>query len=211
MAGRNVAPTKTNLMNLSEELKFARQGYELLDQKRNILVIELLGLVDQAADFEKQVQRALDQAYANLEQAVLTGGKLQLLHVAGAVNVHSSIELRHRKVMGVRLPVVETDFQENPPYYSPAGTSFWVEAALEGFKDALELMGRLAELKVSIFRLAREVRRTIRKVNALERIAIPELQETVKQIQERLEENEREMFALMKMVKNRLEQKERHQ
>lgn len=211
MAGRNVAPTKTNLMNLSEELKFARQGYELLDQKRNILVIELLGLVDQAADFEKQVQRALDQAYANLEQAVLTGGKLQLLHVAGAVNVHSSIELRHRKVMGVRLPVVETDFQENPPYYSPAGTSFWVDAALEGFKDALELMGRLAELKVSIFRLAREVRRTIRKVNALERIAIPELQETVKQIQERLEENEREMFALMKMVKNRLEQKERHQ
>jgi len=52
------------------------------------------------------------------------------------------------------------------------------------------------------------VRRTIRKVNALERIAIPELEETVKVIQERLEENEREMFTLMKTVKNRLEQKE---
>ena len=52
-------------------------------------------------------------------------------------------------------------------------------------------------------RLAREVRRTIRKVNALEKIAIPELEETVTIIQERLEENERDMFVLMKMVKSR--------
>jgi len=211
MAARNLAPTKTNLLNLSHELKFAKQGYELLDQKRNILVIELLGLVDQATDFEKQVQRALALAYDGLEEAVLSGGKLQLLHVAGAVDIHSTIELRQRKVMGVRLPVVETDFSENPPYYSPAGTSFRVDQAIEGFKDALKLMGRLAELKVSIFRLAREVRRTIRKVNALERIAIPELEETVKQIQERLEENEREMFTLMKLVKSRLERKELRQ
>lgn len=208
MAARNLAPTKTNLLGISHELKFARQGYELLDQKRNILVIELLGLVDQATDFEKQVHRALATAYDGLEQAVLSGGKLQLLHVAGAVDIHSSIELRQRKVMGVRLPVVETGFRENPPYYSPTDTSFWVDQSIDGFKEALKLMGRLAELKVSIFRLAREVRRTIRKVNALERIAIPELEETVKQIQERLEENEREMFTLMKLVKTRLEQKE---
>jgi V/A-type H+/Na+-transporting ATPase subunit D len=209
MAARNIAPTKTNLMALSGELAFARQGYELLDQKRNILVIELLALVDQAADFEKQVHRALENAFSCMEQTVLSGGKLPLLHVSGAVHIRSSIELSHRKVMGVRLPVVETDFVENPPYYSLAGTSFWVDATVEGFKSALELTGRLAELKVSIFRLAGEVRRTIRKVNALERIAIPELEETVKDIRDRLEENEREMFSLMKAVKNRLEKKER--
>ena len=110
--------------------------------------------------------------------------------------------------MGVRLPVVETEFHENPPYFSPAGTSFWVDDSIEGFKNALKLMGRLAELKVSIFRLAREVKRTIRKVNALERIAIPELDIAVKQIRDRLEENEREMFTLMKLVKTRLEPKE---
>lgn len=211
MAGRNLAPTKTNLLNLSQELTFARQGYELLDQKRNILVIELLGLVDQATDYEKQVHRALAEAFDSLEKAVLAGGKLPLLNVAGAVDIEASFELRQRKVMGVRLPVVETDFRENPPYYSPTETSFRVDRTIESFKEALQLMGRLAELKVSIFRLAREVRRTIRKVNALERIAIPELRETVKQIQDRLEENEREMFTLMKLVKTRLEQKERRQ
>jgi len=211
MAARNLAPTKTNLLNLTQELTFARQGYELLDQKRNILVIELLGLVDQATDYEKQVHRALAEAFDVLEKAVLSGGKLPLLNVAGAVDIDASFELRQRKVMGVRLPVVETDFRENPPYYSPTETSFRVDQTIEGFKEALQLMGRLAELKISIFRLAREVRRTIRKVNALERIAIPELNETVKQIQDRLEENEREMFTLMKLVKTRLEQKEQRQ
>ena len=110
--------------------------------------------------------------------------------------------------MGVRLPVVDTTFTEHAPYFSPAGTSFWIDEAIDGFKQVLGLVGRLAELKVSIMRLARDVRRTIRKVNALEKIAIPELEETVGLIQERLEENEREMFVLMKMVKSRLEAKE---
>lgn len=208
MAARSVAPTKTNLMNLRQELGFARQGYELLDQKRNILVIELLSLVDQAADFERQVHRALERAYRSLEHAVLAGGKLRVLHLSSAVNIAVGIELSTRKVMGVRLPVVHTDFEEHPPYFSPVGSSFWIDGAIADFKAALELMGRLAELKVSIMRLAREVKRTIRKVNALEKIAIPELEETVKAIQERLEENERDMFILMKQVKQRLSNEE---
>jgi V/A-type H+-transporting ATPase subunit D len=195
-------------MSLKRELDFARLGYELLDQKRNILVLELLSMVDQATEYESQVHKALASAFHSFQQSVLSGGKLRLMNVAAAVDIQTSITLRHRKVMGVRLPQVETEFQENPPYFSPAGTSFWVDDSIEGFKNALKLMGRLAELKVSIFRLAREVKRTIRKVNALERISIPELDAAVKQIRDRLEENEREMFTLMKLVKSRLEEKE---
>ncbi len=209
MAARNVAPTKSNLMSTRGELDLARQGYDLLDQKRNILVIELLSLVDQAVDYEARVNRALEEAYRSLEQAVLADGRLRVLHLSSAVNVGASIDLGSRKVMGVRLPVVSTDFAEHPPYFSPTDNSFWIDEAIESFKEVLNLIGHLAELKVSIVRLARDVRRTIRKVNALEKIAIPELEETVAMIQERLEENEREMFVLMKMVKSRLEKKER--
>jgi V/A-type H+-transporting ATPase subunit D len=208
MAARNVAPTKTNLINLKQELSLARQGHELLDQKRNILVIELLSLVDQASDLEAQVNRALVDAYRNLEEAVLSGGRLRILHLSSAVHIESSIEVSGRKVMGVRLPVVDTSFAEHAPYFSPTDSSFWIDETIESFKSVLELIGQLAELKVSIMRLAREVRRTIRKVNALEKIAIPELEETVSVIVDRLEENEREMFVLMKLVKSRLEQKE---
>lgn len=204
---RNVAPTKTNLLKLRDELRFARMGHELLDQKRNILVVELLGLVDQAAEFDEKVEAALAKAYASLEESVLAMGKLQVSALSRAINVESSIEIRQRRVMGVMLPVVETTFDDHAPYYSPMDTSFWIDDSVREFRLALSLMGRLAELKVSIMRLASEVRKTIRKVNALEKIAIPELAESVHYIQNRLEESERDMFTLMKLVKDRLAKK----
>ena len=204
---RNLAPTKTNLLKIKDELKFAKLGYDLLDQKRNILVLELLNIVDQSVDIQNQVEKALDRAYRTLEEAVLKMGKLKLTALASAVNIESEIKITQRRVMGVQLPVVETSFKEHPPYYSPMGTSFWIDSSLKNFKEALAVMGRLAELKISITRLAQEVKKTIRKVNALEKIAIPDLDENVSYIQNRLEETERDMFVLMKMVKTRLENK----
>lgn len=207
MAILHYAPTKTNLLKLREDLAFARQGYELLDQKRNILVVELLTLVDQTVDYQNKIEKALAKAYKTLESAVLQMGKLQVQYLASAVNITTDITIKRRRVMGVILPIVDTQFQENAPYYSPVGTSFWIDSSLEAFRDVLELLGKLAQLKISVLRLANEVRKTIRKVNALEKIAIPDLEETVRSIQCRLEENERDMFTLMKMVKERLENK----
>jgi V/A-type H+-transporting ATPase subunit D len=207
MAQLHYAPTKTNLLRLRNDLNFAKQGYELLDQKRNILIIELLALVDQTTDHQSRVEDALAKAYEALEEAVLDMGKLKVQYLTGAVNITTDIVIRSRRVMGVSLPVVETEFKEQPPYYSPMGTSFWIDNSISFFKEALSLLGRLSELKISVLRLANEVKKTIRKVNALEKIAIPDLQETVHFIQSRLEENERDMFVLMKMVKSNLEAK----
>ena len=207
MAKLNLAPTKTNLLKLRGDLKFAQLGYELLDQKRNILIVELLRLVDQTVDFQNQVEDALKKAYVNLEDSVLQMGKLKVQNLSSGVNIETDIKIGVRKVMGVSIPVVETEFNEKSPYFSPLGTSFWIESSLVAFKSALKVLGKLAELKISVFRLAHEVMKTIRKVNALEKIAIPDLQDTVSYIQNRLEENERDMFALMKMVKERLEAK----
>lgn len=204
---RNVAPTKTNLLKIKEELNLAELGYELLDQKRNILIIELLTLVDQAADYQDRVEKDLSTAFQALEETVLEMGKRNVLTLTGAVNMDTDITLKQRRVMGVQLPVVETAFTEHPPYFSPLGTSFRIDDTIQDFKQALQVMGRLAELKVSIMRLAGEVRKTIRKVNALEKIAIPDLRETIGYINNRIEENEREMMILMKQVKSRLEKK----
>ena len=202
-----VAPTKSNLLKQKQELKFAKLGYELLDQKRNILVIELLNLVDQAVDLEAKVEELLADAFSAFRESVLESGKLQFVSLASAVNIRTEIKIDQRKVMGVSLPVVDTEYSENPPYFSTLGSSYWTDSAVEQFKKVLQEMGSLAELKVSIMRLAREVKKTIRKVNALEKIAIPDLQESVAYIQNRLEENERDMFVLMKLVKERLEKK----
>ncbi|MBN1520390.1 MAG: V-type ATP synthase subunit D [Spirochaetales bacterium] len=201
---RNVPPTKTNLLKLRDELAFAQLGRELLDQKRGILVAELLAVVDQAAAMEKRVDEALAGAWSSLEDAALSMGRLRLLSLSGAVTMDASVDLRTRRVMGVNLPVVDTRFSDRGPYYSSLGADFRVDTALAGFREALTTLGRFAELKVSITRLAAEVRKTIRKVNALEKVALPDLEETLAHIGARLEENDRDMFALMKTVKGRL-------
>ncbi len=207
MAQINCAPTKTNLFKLRNELKFAQQGYELLDQKRNILIIELMALVDQTADFQNRLETMLEKAYKALQETIFDMGKLKVQYLTGAVNITADITIRSRKIMGISIPVIDTQFKEYAPYFSPLGTSFWIDRSLYYFKEALKLLSKLSELKISVLRLANEVKKTIRKVNALEKIAIPELDETVHYIQSRLEENERDMFVLMKMVKKNLGKK----
>jgi len=209
MAQLNYAPTKTNLLKLRNDLQFAQQGYELLDQKRNILIMELLALVDQTVDFQSRLDNALAKAYKALEETVFDMGKLKVQYLTGAVNITADVTVRSRRVMGVILPVIETEFSEHSPHYSPMGTSFWIDSSLHFFKEVLKLLGKLSELKISVLRLASEVKKTIRKVNALEKIAIPDLKDTVHYIESKLEENERDMFVLMKMVKGNLEKKRR--
>lgn len=200
-----IAPTRSNLMRIRDELAFSRLGYELLDQKRSILVSELLTLVDQAVDYQNRVEKALGEAQKSLEDSIMHMGRLRLGNLAGAVGITSEIELGRRKVMGVQLPQVHTSFSGQGPFFSPEGTSMLSEVAIEKYRDALTLMGQMAELKVSIMRLSREVKKTIRKVNALEKLVIPDKEETMKYLEGRIEESERENFILLKSVKDRLE------
>lgn len=204
---RNVAPTRTNLLKLTDDLQFATLGHELLDQKRSILVVELLALVDQAVEYQQKVDQALASADQSIQHTIVQMGRLRVANLFGAVTSKSSITLSERKVMGVHLPRVKTSFVEGGPYFSPEGTTLSVQETMARYREALQLMGHLAELKVSIMRLAREVKKTVRKVNALEKIVIPDLEETLAYTRSRIEEAERESFILMKQVKNRLEQR----
>ncbi|NCB01207.1 MAG: V-type ATP synthase subunit D [Spirochaetia bacterium] len=206
---RTIAPTRSNVLKLKDDLAFANLGYELLDQKRSILVVELLTLVDQAVDYQERVDQALLKASESIQHSVMQMGRLKVANVFPSVTITSSIELTTRKVMGVRLPKVQTHFVEGGPYFSPEGTTLQVEDTLEAYREALELMGHLSELKISIMRLAREVKKSIRKVNALEKIVIPRLKEDLAYTSNRIEEIEREGFILLKQIKKRLEQNSR--
>ena len=106
-----IAPTRSNLMKVKDELAFSKLGYELLDQKRSILVSELLTLVDQAVDYQNRVEKSLKEAELALQDAIMHMGRLRLGNLAGAVSITSEIELGKRKVMGVSLPKVHTRAQ----------------------------------------------------------------------------------------------------
>ena len=139
---RNVAPTRSNLIKLKDELKFAELGYELLDQKRNILVIELLNLVDQAVEYETKVNASLETAYSSLRNSVLKMGKLKVGNLTGAINVENEIRLKERRVMGVRLPVVETDFQDSGSLFQPPGYQLSGRGSARQFQRVAEAYGQ---------------------------------------------------------------------
>lgn len=211
MADQNLPPTKNNLRIVKDELAFATLGYTLLDQKRSILVMELMKLINQATGFESKTDQALQVAYRALRQTILESGRLHTLQLALSVNTENQIKVSSRKVMGVNLPVIETSFISHRPYYSSVGVAYSVDESMAALQEALNLIGKLAEMKISIMRLAREVKKTIRHVNALEKISIPEAKEVIASIENRLEENERDMLVLMKNVKKFLEKKEGNQ
>jgi V/A-type H+-transporting ATPase subunit D len=209
MARYEVAPTRTNLTRLRSELSFADEGYELLEQKREILVVELKRFTARAIEAQRRVDEELARAYAALKEAELASGLSGVTSSARAVNVEADIRLRMRRVMGVSIPAAKLDLKDTLPYFGPQATSVWTDEAIVRFKNALAAIAQLAEARISVIRLAREIQKTIRRVNALERVFIPDYQETIKYVEDSLEEADRESFFITKLVRDRLEARRR--
>ena len=207
MARYEIAPTKTNLMRVKRDLGFANEGWELLDQKRKILVVELMGLIDRAVEAQREVERKLDAAFKALDQAMLRMGRRDLTLVSLGMHIRSNIKFAERRVMGVSLPKVRVEFDDRSPYVAAADSSIWVDEATLRFREVLKLMGALAEARISLMRLSREVGKTIRRVNALEKVFIPDYRETLSYIIMSLEEMDREAFFVNKLIKNHLQRR----
>lgn len=204
MARYGVAPTKTNLLRLKTELVFVDEGHELLEQKKDILTGELLALLDRARAAESESDRLLAAGYKSLQSAIIRMGRAAVTSVSHAMSRKAAVSVSTRRIMGVSLPRVEISVPAFSPTYSLGETSFWADEVAGRFRDAAQSLAALAETKVSLSLLAREVKKTVRRVNALEKIAIPDLHETVKYITDALDEMERETFFTMKLIKNRL-------
>ena len=189
-------------------MSFAQEGYDLLEQKRKILVVELMGLMDKTADAREKVDHGLAEAFAALQNAVMAMGRQSVSNIAPAVNIESDITIQMRRLMGVNLPVVDIKIKDVSPYFSLEQTSFWIDETISRFKMLLNDLGKLAELQISLMRIGAEVQKTMRRVNALDKIALPDYRESIQYIENTLEESERETFAILKLVKEQLEKKE---
>ncbi len=203
MPRNNIPPTRTNLIQMRNELQFAREGYEILDQKREVLAKELVRLANDAETLQEQMNELITAAYRALRLARLSMGREHVEWAALAVNKTVEVELKYRGVMGVTLPLIEASGAPPELSYSPGDTTATLDEASALFRDVVQKIPELSRLETSVWRLAVELRKTQRRVNALQYIFIPDYVETITFIQSSLEEREREEVFRLKLLKHR--------
>lgn len=204
MAKINIPPTRSNLLRMKQELQFAHEGYEILDRKREVLTTELIRMAHDAQVLQEEVWKLVAEAYRALEQAKLTMGQEQVERTSLAMHKTVDVQLKFRGVMGVPIPMVEA--KGGPPEmpYSLGDTRATLDQAGSAFRKVLSRIPELSELVTSVWRLAGELRKTQRRVNALQHIFIPEYEETVLFIKSALEEREREETFRLKWLKSKM-------
>ncbi len=143
----NTFPTKGNLILAKNSLALARQGYELMDKKRNILIRELMELIAQATDIQKEIDVTFTRAYQALQKANIQMGIHEVEVLSKAVPVENSITIKRRSVMGTEIPKVEYEQRELKPTYSFYGTRMSLDEACQKFEKVKELAIRLAQIE----------------------------------------------------------------
>ena len=199
-----VFPTKGNLIKAKRSLQQAKQGFELMDRKRNVLIREMVALTDKSKLVRGNIEQTYEKAYAALQKANITLGSVSTL--TQFVPEETDLKISFRSVMGVELP-------DKPivPQYDIAMTNSYLDNAYICFNETKKLTVVLAEIENSIYRLAVAIKKTQKRANALKNIIIPKYEAQVRFISNSLEEKEREEFSRQKVIKSTKIKKEQAQ
>lgn len=206
MAKKQVNPTRMELTRTKRKLTTAIRGHKLLKDKRDELMRQFLELVRVNKALREKVEGGLAAASANfaLARATMSGAMVDTALLAPSQQV--SVQASQRNVMSVLVPQFEIKTrsadESNIYSYGLAFTSSDLDGAVKSLNDVLPDLLKLAEVEKSCQLMAAEIEKTRRRVNALEYVMIPEMQETIKFITMKLDENERSSQIRLMKVKD---------
>jgi len=200
------------LFKLKKRLEVADRARQLLEEKRKILAMELMKYVDKIRELRENVNRSLADLYDALVDAEMLMGKSVVRGLLIPSADRFEIEESSRSTIGISIPVLKLKMTKgfmatNP--YSFITTSTKLDEIAGKVDDVLISVVELAEAQATVKRLAEELDKVKRRVNALERIVIPKIQRRIKYIEMRLEEMEREDMFRLKRIKTCLERRRR--
>ena len=199
----NIAPTKSNLLITKEQLAVSTNGYELLEEKREILVRELMRLVEQVKLLEDEIEQAIEEAYPAFKRMLMIDGADQVERIAHAIHYDFDMIEKVAVVGGMQFETIEVELPKKELFYSFLGTYAKTDDVIVKFFNLLTLLTQMASIRTIVWRLAEEVKRTQRRVNALDKMIIPQATETIKYIESVLEERERENVFVLKALKKK--------
>ncbi len=203
MAGIQVNPTRMELTRLKKRLKTAARGHKLLKDKRDEMVRQFMEIIKRNKVLREEVDREVEAA---LKSFLLARASMSTEEIDEAlVYPTKQVELKVSKknIMSVDVPQIDVKEEQRDTAFLPYGLAF-TAAELDGsvnkLADTLIKMIELAEIEKTCNMLADEIEKTRRRVNALEYVMIPEMQDNIKYITMKLDETERgSRTRLMKM------------
>jgi len=204
----NVKPTRMELLKLKRRVKLADRGHKLLKEKRDALVSEFMVVIKEYKDARKRAEESLQIAFHNLLMAEVLLGTWDIEQISDITLRDIDLDFAIKNIMGVLVPIMKVGNlvrKVNQRGYGFLSTNAQLDDAAKSFEESLMVIVNLAEVEESVRRIAEEVEKTKRRVNALEYIVIPRLQATIKYIEMRMEEIERESFMRLKKIKASLE------
>ena len=172
-----------------------------MDNKRNILLKELMSLIDEAKEIQEKIDTTFTKAYACLQRANIEHGISKVQELAYTVPIEESIRIQTRSIMGTEIPHVKYDAKQNDLTYSFSTTHESIDIAREAFREVKDLTIKLSMVENAAYRLATNIKKTQKRANALKNITIPMYSNLVYTINNALEEKEREEFTRLKVIK----------
>lgn len=205
-----VSVTRMELLARKAQIALASQGRDLLEQKRTALLKEFLRMADTALERSDALQLAAAHARHALARTEAIAGTEAVRSAALASRAELPLQVTTTRVMGVKVPHVEQKRVSRSMLargYAITGTSITIDEAASAFESEVEVLIELAEMELHLTRLADEIQRTSRRLNALEHFLIPRLKAECDFIQMILDERERADHFRLKLVKRTLERK----
>ncbi len=213
MAKLNVNPTRMELSKLKIRLKTAVRGHKLLKDKQDELMRQFIDMIKKNKKLREKVEEMLQNSFKDflLSRGVMSDEMLE--NAIAYPKEKIGVEVKKKNIMSVNVPqmtfVRENEGNQGMIYpYGYAQTSADLDDAIDGLNSVMDNLLELAEVEKACQLMADEVEKTRRRVNALEYMTIPQLQETIRFIQMKLDENERGSITRLMKVKDMMSKKE---
>lgn len=201
-----VVPTKLNLINTREFLKLARDGRNLLDEKKEILITNILSVIKELKKVRAEFDQLIREIYNEFIYIKSILGDEFIYNELKCANIREvEFDIIYKNVIGVVVPIVKSiNVKMNTSVNNSVFFSSYRLESLKGkFETFLKKMIEVSEKETVLWNLIKDLKKTQRRVNALDNVIIPEILEDIKFIVDSLEDRDREVIFQLQRMKGR--------
>lgn len=203
-----ISPTRMNLLQRQNQVKLAQQGVDLLKKKRDALVADFFNIVRRALAAREKLTKSAEQSYTLLGLTKAVEGRETLEAVALADPRRLEVGIETKNVWGTRIPTIATNDVRRSMLArnaDPVSVSVRTIESADRFEDVVAALLEVAGTEITLRKIGEEIKKTTRRVNALEQVVIPRVRGEIRYIRDVLEQRAREDVFRLKRIKQKLE------